>query len=517
MKIYLMFSCVIFFGIQGFSQSPKVTVDHVPVGYSFVHNDSIKAVEYRFEQMIIDYYLDTLRNTFTIKLREINKNRTKFLNSGEILFFDLSSEKLKWSKPINYATTEFQQFTDYLLESNLTHSYSLNIETGKIKWEAKSDIYHIHKPTNTGIGYPFIRGLQKPSNTLKGIDISSGREIWERIIHRDYGWNDVITLNDSTVGIVASGIQAVNIYDGSGWAYYTTTGTNKIDAKTTVAMNAVGLGLGLLTGFYFYGVSINVISDIVSNVIYTDNKLFMTSYEKISCIDAFTGKVVWSNTLSDRLVSSGHLYMDEGILYQLNLGRAQNNGKAIKLGVPYLVEYDLNTGKQGYYTPFSFDGYVLDHKMKGPFIDILSNQEFVRIDKKTGQILKQLSVTLEKEEEYVSYLDFSVFFKENEKFHDLREDNPNSYFIRTAKNQLLMVNDELEYEGKFSLYDFYNVVGKYEDLLILQKDNMISVIGGNQIEIATIRNLGLAIVSDNFLLLIQDDAVKKVDLKLLKN
>lgn len=155
--------------------------------------------------------------------------------------------------------------------------------------------------------------------------------------------------------------------------------------------------------------------------------------------------------------------------------------------------------------------------MKGPFIDILSNQEFVRIDKKTGQILKQLSVTLEKEEEYVSYLDFSVFFKENEKFHDLREDNPNSYFIRTAKNQLIMVNDELEYEGKFSLYDFYNVVGKYEDLLILQKDNMISVIGGNQIEIATIRNLGLAIVSDNFLLLIQDDAVKKVDLKLLKN
>ncbi|WP_241124874.1 PQQ-binding-like beta-propeller repeat protein [Cognataquiflexum nitidum] len=501
---------------QGIAQSSKIQVNQVPIGYSFVQNDSINAVEYQFDKMIIDYYLDTPRNTFTLKLREVNKKRTKFLISGEILFFDLSEARLKWSKLINYATTEFQQFPDYLLESSLTHSYSLNLESGEIKWEAKTDIYHIHKPTNIGIGYPFLKPGQKPSNVLKGIDINTGEELWKRIIHRDYGWNDVITLNDSTVGIVASGIQAVNIHDGSGWAYYTTTGTEKIDGKSTAAMNAVGLGLGLLTGFYYYGVGINVVTDIVSNAIYSDNRLYLTSYEKISCIDALTGKVIWSNPLSDNLVSSGYLYMDNGLLYQLNLDRAQNNGRLIKMGVPYLVVYDPNTGKQGFYTPFTFDGFVLDHQMNETSIDILSNQDFVRLDKKSGQIIKELNLTLEKGEEYVSRWNFPVFFKENEKFYNLLEENPQAHFISTLKNQLIMINENLEYEGKFSLFDFYKVVGKYEDLLILQKDGLISIINHNQIEIASIKNKGVAIVSQNFLLIIQDESVKKLDLDLLR-
>lgn len=516
MKIHLLFSFVVLSVFQGFSQSTKVQINQVPIGFSYFHNDSINAIEYRFEQMIIDYYLDTPRNTFTLKLRELNKTRTKLLNSGEILFYDVSGEKIKWSKPINYATTEFKQFPDYLLESSLTHSYSLTLDSGEIKWEATSDIYHIHKPTNTCIGYPFIKGAQKPSNVLKGIDIRTGEELWKRIIHRDYGWNDVITLNDSTVGIVASGIQAVNIHDGSGWAYYTTTGTEKIDGKTTTAMNAVGLGLGLLTGFYVYGVSYNIVTGVVSNVIYEDDKLFISSYEKISCIDAKTGKVIWSNPLSSKFVSSGHLYLDNGILFQLNLGKAQNNGRLIKMGVPYMVVYDQNTGKQGFYTPFPFDGFVIDHQMNEVSIDIISNQEFVRIDKITGKIIKELNLTLEKGEEYVSRLDFPIYFKENDKFYNPQEENPDYHFIITAKNQLIMINDELEYEGKFSLSDFYTVVGRYKDLLILQKDGIISVIDENQIEIATVKNLGAAMVSDKFLLIIQDEAVKKLNLDLLK-
>jgi len=515
MKIHLLFSLFILVVFQSLAQSTSIQVNQVPIGYSYSRNDSISAVEYRFDKIIIDYYLDTTRNTFTLKLREVNKTRTKFLNAGEILFFDLLEEKLKWSKSINYATTEFQQFPDYLLESSLTHSYSLNLESGQVQWEAKTDIYHIHKPTNIGIGYPFLKPGQKPSNVLKGIDINTGDEIWQRIIHRDYGWNDVITLNDSIVGVVASGIQAVNIHDGSGWAYYTTTGTEKIDGKSTAAMTAVGVGLGLLTGYYGYGVGINVITDIVSNALYHENKLFITSFEKIACIDALTGKVIWSNPLSDKLVSSGHLYLENGFLYQLNLGRAQNNGKPIKMGVPYMVVYDQNTGKQGFYTPFAFDGFVLEHQMNETSFDILSNQELVRIDKKSGQIIKELNLTLEKGEEFVSWLEFPVYYKENEKFYDIREGNTNSLFIRTAKNQLLMINEKLEYEGKFSLNDFYGVIGRYKDLLILQKDGNISVIDSSQMEIATIKNKGIALVSDKFLLIIQDEAVKKFDLDLL--
>lgn len=116
----------------------------------------------------------------------------------------------------------------------------------------------------------------------------------------------------------------------------------------------------------------------------------------------------------------------------------------------------------------------------------------------------------------MSRLDFPIYFKENDKFYNPQEENPDYHFIITAKNQLIMINDELEYEGKFSLSDFYTVVGRYKDLLILQKDGIISVIDENQIEIATVKNLGAAMVSDKFLLIIQDEAVKKLNLDLLK-
>lgn len=63
---------------------------------------------------------------------------------------------------------------------------------------------------NISIGYN-INIVNDYTDKLECIDLKNGNKLWQRELSGDFSWNDFFYLNDSTIAIVASGLQTMNI------------------------------------------------------------------------------------------------------------------------------------------------------------------------------------------------------------------------------------------------------------------------------------------------------------------
>lgn len=460
-------------------------VKHVPLAKPIHAVDSIVGQEVLFDKRIVSFYPDEDNKAISLEIRDTNIKGTKFLNSGFFLVYDYQNHLIKWSRATDFLNSKFEQVPALLIESTLKKSLSRDLQTGNIKWEATTDMYYVQKESNIAIGYPFLRPGTRKSDVLKGIDLDNGKELWQRVMPREYGWNDVFDLNDSMVCVVANGLQAVNIKDGSGWAYYTQTGTSEIN-KGSLAATGLGIGLGLLTGYYYYGISQDVLTGIVSNPIYANDKIYLASREKISCVNALNGKVIWSKPLVENMASSGTIFLEDGLVYQVNLGKANLGGVLpIKCGSPYIVVYDSENGSQGYLSMLPLEGFVSDLSVGDNYIEVVGKSQLIRVAKQTGEIVKVYPLGTGKENFWTTYIREPLFYKQGNRFKLLQEEYPEAFFLRTSEKEVLRINHDLNMIGKFNSEDFWQIVGVYKDLTVLMNRESISVVQEDGAEVLT--------------------------------
>ena len=85
------------------------------------------------------------------------------------------------------------------------------------------------------------------SNELEGHSLATGEKMWSRKKSHVYGWNESGLLDDSTRLIVSDGILLASIGTREGPSYAMPTGAS--DYKEAVALGALGVVTGVLTGF----------------------------------------------------------------------------------------------------------------------------------------------------------------------------------------------------------------------------------------------------------------------------
>ena len=218
----------------------KVLYNEKILGRNLIDSTEIKGVEYIFPERVHETFLDTINGFLTVQLRKLRKERW-LSNKGSLLQYDLKNKKLLWSKKMAYQKNHIQQFSNTMIFTTPNKSNCLDIKTGKKICEVKNDVYYVDPINHIGVGYPF-KNSNKYSNTLEGIDLKSGKVIWNRNVNREYGWNDVFYTNDSTMIVAAAGLHSININNGQGWDYNTITG--KKDYSGTAAANVIGVAAG---------------------------------------------------------------------------------------------------------------------------------------------------------------------------------------------------------------------------------------------------------------------------------
>jgi len=477
MKPKLLTIVLVLMTVVAMAQNSKINVvnNESPVGMDVKFQKEIKAQEYVFPKRIHYIYVDTLSGYITLKLRKLSKNGKVLSISGTVLVFDQATHTVKWDKQMEFTSTDIQPYQNFMTQTSGNKLFALNIENGEKLWTLKNDLYYLDHPHNIGIGYKY-KGLAGNLHTLEGLDLRTGESLWEKELSRTYGWNSIRTLNDSTLLIAASGLHTINIHNGTGWDYTTVTG--KKDYTETVAKNAVGVTLGILTGTYLVATGANVVRDVVSNVILDSSYVYLASKELVSKLDKNSGQVLWTYPLPEDLSSRSYLVLRDSLLCMVNTGYAYWGGKKIDFGTPFILGLNPETGAQQFYTLISEKkDPISDFKIKNDSLVIVFKDRIANYGFYDGTQGSSKQFNTEELGELTSFAGDRLYAKVgNQSYSPLQLLDTTKHYMHTSKSTILALDKQYNVTQTYDYDALYYCYGHVKDYKLLAKDGQTIVL-----------------------------------------
>jgi outer membrane protein assembly factor BamB len=463
--------------LQGLAQKDiEILWNSREVGKNMLTGESVMAKEYTFPERIHDFQVDTVNNHITIQLRGLSKNGKWLDNKGKVIRYDPEEKKVLWSKKIAYQVENLEQTGGTILHSTGRKSYSLDNTTGKELWEVKNSLIFADAVDKIGIGYK-IQPLKSKENILEGIDLRDGQPLWQREISREYGWNEIFYLNDSTLLIGASGLHTVNIFDGTGWDYNTVTG--KKDYTASAVGTGLGIAAGLLTGTYMVSTGHNLVSDVVSNVLVDSANIYFASRKDLVRLNK-QGKVLWKKSLPDDMTSKSMIFRSGDYLVMVNQGYAFMGYRQLDFGTPFIASYDIKTGDQKYLKEVTAEtkNMVTAVDLKDGELLVLFKDHISQFSVDTGQLLQDKKFNSEAVGELEYFVGEQVFVQRDNLFHSLLNLDAAKHYLYTDSGKILILDSNLELVEKIdteaeTIYiNYFNRNGKR----FLAKENKTFVI-----------------------------------------
>lgn len=515
----IIFGLSLLITITGFSQKNQIIVltREKIMGKCLVDSFDIKGVEYVFSDRIHGIFLDTTTGFLTAQLRGLSNNGKWVNNNGNIVQYDIKNQKVLWSKKIAYQSSNLQQFSKTMIYTVANKSYCLDINTGNELWEVKNNIYFVDPIDNIGIGYKF-KSSTGYSNELEGIDLKNGNVIWKRDLNREYGWNDVFYINDSTVIIVAAGLHSINIKTGKGWDYNTITG--KKDYTGTAAVNAVGVGLGLLTGTFVMSTGHDLVRDLVSNTITDSSSIYLASKEQLVKIDKQSGEIIWKFPFSDDLVSKSTIFMNDSVIFMINKGMAFMGYRQLDFGKPFFAAFDKQTGKQKFLSLINVkDNPILSYQIQNGEILLIFKNRISKYSMETGNLIAEKDFLKDNVGELKYFIGNQVFItNQNGDLISLPQSDSTKVFVFTSQGKTLCIDSELNISKTIEYADLSICYLRTKDLKFIAKDKKTLIVNNEGKKIAEINATSNAFIIGNTLYDIQDKSFITMDLsEIIKN
>ena len=481
MKARFIFGLFILVSLELFGQSSdiKVIQNQKIIGQNLVTQQEILAKQYQFPKHIYKKYLDSTTGNLTLQLRKLRKSGKVFAPQGQVVIFNLHSNTVNWSKKINYSIGSVKQYGNLITLSRENKIEYLNNDTGVQLWNDKNDVYYVNKDNNIGVQY-----IKNDKSKIQGVDLNNGNTLWQRDLSRDFGWNKIIKMNDSTIIIAAAGLHLLNIKNGKGWDYNAVTG--KKDYTETIAKNVVGVALGVLTGTAVISSGPNLVRDLASNVLLEGDFVYFASKEKLSKINNITGEISWTYPLDEKTTSKSLIFKKDSLIFMINQGYANFGNRKINFGDPFILALNAETGKQEYVrTIETKNDFILDYKTVNDKLLLILKDRILRLS---------LLSNNEFEEKIINTTDFgelkylarsrAIFKREDSILSNLERSDSTKYFVQTNKGNTLALDYEFEVSNQYNnsdLYFYYNdtinckffLKGDRDQTIISDKDNRI--------------------------------------------
>ncbi len=483
--------------------------NEIIAGRNYKANLDIKAREFIFPERIDNSYMDTTTNLLTIQLRGTSKNGKWLNNSGNVILYDLPNKKEKWVKKINYQQSRIEQFDNVIIQTIANKSYCLNIENGENQWEVKNTVNYVDPLQKIGIGYK-LKISTGYTNTLEGIDLTNGNPIWKREISREYSWNDIIHLNDSVIVVAAAGLHSINLKNGTGWDYNTITGAR--DYKSTVAANAVGAALGVLTGTFVMSTGSDLVREIVSNVLVDSLNIYFASKEKLSRLDP-NGQIKWTYPLEKDLASKSSIFIKDSILYMINKGYAFMGNRQLDFGTPFIASFNKNTGKQLFFS--SMDGkkeQIAGYEIDKGKIFLVFKDRVAKYSMTDGSLISEKSIDIATLGELRYFIGAQVYIKSDSTYNSLASADSAKHFLYTKTGKILVMNNEMDILNQMEDSQLYICYLKTKKYRFLAKGNETTVIDQENRKVADLKASGKAILIGSKLYDMQEKSFLEIDI-----
>lgn len=500
-----------FFSLTIFAQSDLIIQNNVKViGKNNLTNKDIVAKEFVFPDRIHETRIDTVSNYITIQLRGKSKNGKWLNNKGKIVLFDLNDRKVKWSKKINYIQNGIEQYNNVIIQNIANKSYFINNSNGEKLWEVQNDIYYVEPFQKKGIGYKYS-SFSGATNTLEGIDLTNGNIIWQRKLNREYSWNDIFHLNDTTIVIVAAGLHSININSGLGWDYNAITGEK--DYTATAVANTAGVAMGLLTGTFLISTGHKLIRDLVSNVLVDSVNIYFASKEKIACLN-HQGQVIWTTSLPKNIVSKSSIFKRDSIIYMVNMGFAFMGYRQLDYGTPFIAAFDAKTGNQFFLNTINdkknqINGFEINRDtLLLVFKDKVSKYSIL-----DGSLIFEKIFNTETIGKLNYFIGSQVYIKSDSTYKSLSLSDTTKQYLYTNNGKALVLNDRFEILNQIEYDQFYIYYLLDNEYRFIAKENKTIVLDKNNKSVANLDISRKTIKIGSKLYYIQDRSFVEIDLK----
>lgn len=521
---------------QSIISSVKITLGDKVIGKDIVRNKDIIAKEFTLPGLIQKSYYDTLTNTVTLVQQEMNKSRDWLKAKGNIIVFNLHNNKAVWDKGINYENSIVLQYNNEIFHEQNNKVDAYNLANGDKMWENKINFKYIDPGMKVGMGYTFRAALGE-SNMLKGIDLTTGKELWKRPISQEYDWsNQVLIINDSVILIAAAGLHTINLRTGKGWDYNAITGENEtyVDNDDIYGM----IDLHAFTRYSGVFLKNQVVANVASNILSDNGYIYFASKEILSKID-LQGNLIWTHPLPSKKTSNSKLILKDGkllmvnkgyALYNENLAYANSSGrfdvdnystsalntvyKKKKYGVVYLTSFDAATGEQSFFTELDNeddllqDVKILDHKI------LLLYKDIIKIySSKNGAALKTQKHYINMLDPFSGFLNNAVFLKNKDGGFQKISPDEHTYLVITKDRNLIVINSELVMLRKLVVNsDYYNFAKQYKSLDFFSNKTKTLILNNNK-RIAELNVSDNTIIHNDFLYDLGLNSLIKIDLR----
>lgn len=454
-------------------------------GKNLIDNTDIQGIEFTFPERIHETYLDTTNGFLTAQLRGLSKNGKWLENTGTVVQYDIVHRKVLWHKRISYQYSNLQQFSNTMIFTNGNESHCLDIRTGIEIREVKNNIYYVDPTSNIGMGYRF-KGSAGYSNELEGIDLNNGNVIWKREINREFGWNDIFYTNDSTMVVVAAGLHSVNIRNGQGWDYHAVTG--KKDYTGTVAANAAGAALGILTGTFVMSTGHDLVRDLVSNCLVDSTYIYFASKEQLVKIDKQSGELVWMFPFSDDLASKSSIFMNDSTVFMINKGMAFMGYRQLDFGKPFLAAFNKQSGKQIFLSFINAnDDPILSYYIKNREIFLVFKSRIAKYSMETGDLIVEKDIPVDNVGELKYFVHDQVYItNQNGDLMSLSKSDTSGVFVFTSQGKTLSLDSELTITKSTEYVDLSICYLRTKDCIFIAKDHKTVVLNSTGQRIAEI-------------------------------
>jgi hypothetical protein len=376
----------------------------------------------------------------------------------------------------------FQQFGNMLIQESAFKSTRINILTGKPIWNSGVKFYYVNEKLGIGLGYK-LSTQPKPNGKLQGINLNDGEKIWQRNVDRDYGWNGLISDNDTSVTIISSGLHSVSLSDGSGWDYEAATGSD--DYTSQIAGAAAGIALGILTGVVVVPVGHDIITNIVSNVLQIDGYYYIAAKDKIACINSINGRCKWINGFEKGFASNSEIFTHDSLLFMVNFGYGILGNHNVSIGKPFIAAYSIKSGNQLFMNVVSEkrkEG-IQSYTIKDDEIWLAFTDRIAKYSLRTGELIYSSEKLLKyTNSNFFYFVDNGIYVDNDTYVLPIQDQFKEAKFVYISNDSIMVVNENLMEQHMYSIKEVYiKLLDNGEGISLLSRgDDWFLVDAANQ-------------------------------------
>jgi hypothetical protein len=512
---FLLIILTLSFSLQSIAQL-EIQTNEKTIGKNLITGETIIGSQITFPDRIHKFQFDTINNNFTIKLRGLSKNGKWLDNKGYVIRYSLDEKKALWSQKIAFQIEDIDQFGGVTLHTSGGKSHCLDNFTGLKKWEIINSIIFTDDANKIGIGYK-VQPHKNKESILEGIKLQDGLPLWQRQISREYGWNNVFYLNDSTLLISASGLHTVNIYNGTGWDYNTITG--KKDYTAAAIGTGLGVVAGLLTGTYAVSTGHNLVRDVISNILVDSSSIYFASKEQIVKINK-NGEIIWKQALPSDLTSKSWIFKYNDNIIMVNRGYAYMGYRQLEFGKPFIASFSISNGNQNYLNQISNNKKEIISALdkRDSTLYLIYKNHISKFSIKSGENLIDKSFNTDSNGELKYFIGEQVFIQKDSSFLSLPKLDSLKKYLYTSSGNILVLDENLEITDTIASEELYVNYLQRNNKKLIAKGNQTLIIDSKGKVFAELESSSKSTVIKNNLYNIQENSIIEIDIdKIINN